>query len=1148
MTTPTSDSKSRHTSPDKMKKLLYTYLDSENLEEEFEIRFGTKGIKRITKIDFDNVIQYLISKGFLLEDEQQTLKIRSEYLDQKTGRSKISNIRTEINGSLNIQAFCRSNEITDSNGRILPNIKFTQKTSKRDAEGRPIRPAEFDDFNFRATYQDEKKLPFGSGLVKQLVNDWADKKKLFRLITRYSLTSYKYPLIRVDVSMVRASKTNQKGNMVPTYNIKDSEVLTNPETYEIEIEVVRDKYTYFTKEGTLGNLRKTIKFVLSGLQQTNYPISYTEMKTIIAEYMRLIHGKDAESWARPKNFIGPSSISLELKNIQTLDDKSVVPNIREPYTVTDKADGIRKILYVNAVGKIYLISTNMTVQFTGLITESKQHFNSLLDGEHILNDKSGDFINLYAAFDIYFIQGDDQRTKQFVNIEQMTTATGAGGEAAPEIKVDKTDFRLNQLATFVATLKPKSVASGGTPMAIERKTFEVSPNPSTIFGACRKVLERIDSDLYKYETDGLIFTPCKLGVGMSPTDEKPFNIKRTWMHSFKWKPPEFNTVDFLVSTKKDESGHDIISNIFENGKDMTGTTQLTQYKTLILRVGFDEKKHGYVNPCKDVIDDNVPMFGEKDDVEGYRPMPFIPSNPTDTKAYLCNVILKNTVGDDKHMFVEDGGESFGDNTIVEFKYVMDNKDGWKWVPIRVRYDKTAEFRSGIKNYGNAYHVAQSVWSSIHNPITKNMLGTGENIPEYSEDEDVYYNRVGKSDTRALRDFHNLYVKRKLILGAAVRGGTLIDLAVGKGGDFSKWIAAKLKFVFGVDISKDNIENRLDGACARYLNYRKMYKQMPRALFVNATSNLNIRSGEACFSEKGKEIVSAITGKGPKDIAQLGKGVYRQYGVGKDGFNVVSCQFAIHYFFQNPETLHNFLQNVSENCVVGGYFIGTSYDGKEIFRELRDKEIGDSISEYKNEKKIWEISKGYETDVFENDSSSIGLAIDVYQESINKVFREYLVNYDYLTQLLQHYGFELVDRDSAKKMGLPNGTGMFSELYSHMMNDIQRQKRMAARRGKTKTELEIGTAEELKEDPIQKRISFLNRYFVYRKVNDVNAEKIKHTMLGSTYEAEEKIEEAATEEVQKVAKSETKKKKKKVTKLKKTLKLKKPLKLKIVDKL
>ena len=47
--------------------------------------------------------------------------------------------------------------------------------------------------------------------------------------------------------------------------------------------------------------------------------------------------------------------------------------------------------------------------------------------------------------------------------------------------------------------------------------------------------------------------------------------------------------------------------------------------------------------------------------------------------------------------------------------------------------------------------------------------------------------------------------------------------------------------------------------------------MPYALFVNANSSLNIKSGEACLNEKGKQITRAVFGDGPKDEKILGKG-------------------------------------------------------------------------------------------------------------------------------------------------------------------------------------------------------------------------------------------------------------------------------------
>ena len=136
-----------------------------------------------------------------------------------------------------------------------------------------------------------------------------------------------------------------------------------------------------------------------------------------------------------------------------------------------------------------------------------------------------------------------------------------------------------------------------------------------------------------------------------------------------------------------------------------------------------------------------------------------------------------------------------------------------------------------------------------------MITTGKDIPDVLSESDVYYVKSDSTEnfTKNLRDFHNLYVKRKLIVGASKAKDTLIDMSVGKAGDFPKWIAAKLSFVFGIDLARDNIENRLNGAYARYLYYRKERRNMPYALFVNGDSGLNIKSGEAMVTEKGKKL-------------------------------------------------------------------------------------------------------------------------------------------------------------------------------------------------------------------------------------------------------------------------------------------------------
>jgi mRNA (guanine-N7-)-methyltransferase len=469
-------------------------------------------------------------------------------------------------------------------------------------------------------------------------------------------------------------------------------------------------------------------------------------------------------------------------------------------------------------------------------------------------------------------------------------------------------------------------------------------------------------------------------------------------------------------------------------------------------------------------------------------MQFFPTNPADSEAGLCNVLLRESASGDKQMFAE-SNELIENNMIVEFKYDFARDGMWRWVPLRVRHDKTADLRSGGKNFGNAFHVANSNWHSIHNPLTESMITTGEEIPDELADDDVYYNKMsGPSNTRGLRDFHNLFVKRALILAASRRGGTLIDLAVGKGGDFPKWIAAKLKFVFGIDLSRDNIENRLDGACARFLNYRKKFKIMPKALFTVGDSGVNIRSGDGIISEKGKQITRAVFGQGPKDVVDLGKGVHAQYGIGEKGFDVCSMQFALHYMLSSQEAFQNFLRNVTETTKVGGYFIGTCYDGDSVFRMLRTTSPGGSVAIMDGSKKLWEVTKAYDREDFPANAASVGYAIDVYQESINKTAREYLVNFEYLVRMMDNYGLVLLERKDANELGLPASSGLFTELFGQMTDEIMRDKRSKDR---------YGAAPKMSD--YEQRISFLNRYFIFRKVRDVDAAKVTMSLLNQTVE-------------------------------------------------
>jgi hypothetical protein len=1164
-------------------------LDKTDGIPELEIRFGTRGNAPTTRERFDGVVQKLLSSGFtFMKKNAYSLKIQNEFIDQKTGQTKLSLIRAEIHGINDVQNYCKTN---------TPDEKYTLFTQKMYAKtggggggsggigsigigggGDTIHPVIFDDFNFKVSYQREKRIANTSTLARSILNTWNDNKKTFRYINRSTLKHPDFPF-QIDMSVVKESLKDQSG-YISASTFEAAKVLESPIRYEIEIEVINDLVgpgtTFNHPKHLMDNLRKMIKIVMSGMQGTNYPISSSEIRSVQRKYYELIHpdeaadhqdrrrqdsdsGSDSESdrdqtrakmhareleherdrktpavILRPKHFIGPSSYTLQMQNVRPIDQDSKVPNIRLNYSVTEKADGQRKLLFIAPkTGHVYLIDMNMNVQFTGAVSLNSKLYNSLLDGEHILHNKSGDFINVFLAFDVYFVHKADIRARLFF----------------PAIDEDQvlTNFRLPLMESLVKNLQLKCVSGGADslpPIRIETKKFEISSQSTgkTIFDCCAVILRKCDEHQFEYHTDGLIFTPIDFGVGSNvrndPTEAGPL-YKSTWDYSFKWKPAHMNTIDFLVTTKKGEDTEDLVSNVFKSGVDMSRCVQIQQYKTLVLRVGYDERKHGHLNPCVSLIEggDRHPRAprdsGNTDDA--YKPAPFYPTYPYDNDAHVCHIMLRpDEAGVSQMMTTEN--DILQDETIVEFSYDASQPVNWRWSPLRVRHDKTAEYRAGGKNYGNAYHVANNNWHSIHNPITPEMIMTGDGIPEEFISDDIYYNHAESSGsgsggggvdtgrgtkirtmTKGMRDFHNLYIKRKLIMSVARPGNTLIDLAVGKGGDLPKWMAAKLGFVFGIDYSKDNLEHKFDGVCARYLDIKKTKNNIPDAIFIHGDSSKEIKSGQAAISERYRLITRAIFGEGAKDASVLGRGVYPHYGRGQDGFDICSVQFAVHYFFENIMKLHTFLQNVAECTKLGGYFIGTCFDGARIFQALSRLESGDEICVLSgggsgggggggggDPQKIWSARKKYHQTEFEPDSSSIGYEIEVYQDTINKATREYLVNFDYMTQLLENYGFDLVSPEEAATtlmFPMPDGTATFDGMFHQMELDCKKKRdEMGGGNGggdsadtwTRQCRQEYGSA--LYMTPEEKQISFYNRYFIFRKNRNINAKQLKSSFL------------------------------------------------------
>ena len=286
---------------DKISLAFLNGNQSQYSEIEMEAKFGTRGIKYLTKMDYDNVIKKLKSLKWETNytNGEYLLRIQPEFLDVRTGQFKTNSdfnrFRIEIQGFNNIQEYCKTNSIKIVNDKNYQSVKINRKTPVKIGEGKEeaISSANFDDFNFRVTLSNEEVISKTGKIGTDVFENWNKTKKVFRYMNRVTFTHNDYPF-KIDLSIVKSSSKNERGWMIQTYNIDESNVFKNPESYEIEIEVDNRgaKEKYKNPVDLSNGLQKIVTQVLSGLQKTNFPVSYSEQKEVLQTYHKLLFEED----------------------------------------------------------------------------------------------------------------------------------------------------------------------------------------------------------------------------------------------------------------------------------------------------------------------------------------------------------------------------------------------------------------------------------------------------------------------------------------------------------------------------------------------------------------------------------------------------------------------------------------------------------------------------------------------------------------------------------------------------------------------------------------------------------------------------------------------------------------------------------------
>jgi len=962
-----------------------------------------------TEAEYNNFINVMRSSGYAEEVEK-------EYLEVSTDDKSL-----HITGYNNIIKYCISNNLKQTN-MIWNDKKFITNDTVDNLFNSKL------EFNITNIVQSQAPP-----------QNWNDIRKTFKINKKLIYTDKFNTKFIVNIC-----KINDNNNTF--YTFKNSGVIKSHQRYEFYLDI-----TNTPKEDILPSIIK----MEQAIYLSTFIISKPQQKKIIDDYYNLVKNdifvrKFSIDYNKPP-LLTPKPVTLEKENLENPDEYGSVSILSE-YTVTEKADGERILLYISSKGKVYLINNTYRVDDTGL-TASKELFNSLIDGEYISckSRKDNSTSGLYAAFDIYYF----------------------GGRKVTQLPlISDKESRYSYLLETEKLIKSNS---GSIDYIVKKHLY--NKNGEDILKNCKKILNK--NTPYLYDIDGLIFTPAKLAVyGYYANRPVQITDNMKWDRVFKWKPAEQNTIDFLV----------------KEGRTLNIEGQ--KYKEMLLYVGYNaEQWEDYT------IDDairtrydkeyrNAKKDKKKDSKKNYIPKLFKPT------IYYTNGIERAFIKlrSNGEIVCEDGSKIEGDS-IVEFKYILDESIqpvSMRWKPIRVREDKTRIYNQGeLSKTANDLSVAINIWSSIHNPVTEAMIignepvfGNDNNIRDEDrllETEDIYYSRHIPREAMLsyhMHQFHNQGIKSMLYSKPKIKGN-LVELACGQGGDMSRWYSNGYKFILGIDLVQNNIYNPRSGAYSRMLNGRNNFvKKVDNSdkleftdmVFAVGDCSKNIITGDC-----SKNIIKGTDGNfvDDKESVNLLKIIFNKKnsgeqkyyshvaGQGLKRFDACSCMFSTHYFFKNEDTLNGFLRNISALLKKDGVFFCTFMDGKSVEDALYssggDIVEGKKQLDDKTSQPTWAIIRRYNQEY----ESMYNKKIDVFIESTNRFIPEYIVHFDFLIEKCKEFNLEIEE------------TEMFGETFNKIKSEITDIDNI-----KDKLHKDIIA---LDKDDVQKKFSFLNRWCIFKKI-------------------------------------------------------------------
>jgi SAM-dependent methyltransferase len=835
--------------------------------------------------------------------------------------------------------------------------------------------------NLRFRLSDEK--PVDSEIIKKLqfLNNNERNKITFRFKQRLSLILFEDDNVKICTELTLVKSSNKASN-----------ITKGKEIYELEVEITFKKDITNLDKKYISMFFNEVMYMIKIIQNSEEIISADESKAVVS---KLLHITNAPENAR------------DLPGVQTASAQiiHIIDTIPNEYSVTDKADGERHFLMVYKKN-VYLISNNLVVKKIKEynIKEIEKYEETILDGEYLFVKKYQKF--MFLGFDILFHKGKDIRDNNLLleRYELLNDVTVNLFDQKKSIDKYNDIFDLKKIKTYYQKdIKDYVHYMNETLKKSNKKNlilskyfiFPVGGHPMEIYIYSNLIWEEYTNNA-PYLLDGIVYTPMK----------QKYNIvsSTTVKTTLKWKPSSKNSIDFYVLYERDPDTNQIL-NVYDNS---VGNDNDDMYNT---NDNFKEKNKIYrilkLHVGKHVSGRENPVLFQKE------------SNNYIANLYLINNEVRDIEGD----IIED-------NTVVEFAYDKNLPENFRWIPLRTRMDKTDMVIKYKKKYGNAEWISNKIWVSILDGLEIKDIELLSNLDTYEKhynylkskitaksieqnrQENKYYqekNILAKS----MSYFHN-FIKSNIIytycsLKYNKKSLDILDIGCGVGGDINKFYHSRVGSYIGIDKDYANLFSAGDSATSRYNNNKKKFPGFTNMKFIqaNATVDFNYNnqsSNIGNMSDENKKLLINTFGEDSKSTN------YKT-------FDILNIQFSIHYYFENDNSLNNFLNNVKKYLRQHGYVIITTFDANIVHNSFNtDGKINtEYMSSDGNKTILYDINRLYPSNT--KNLKQTGLAIDVLMKWINQdeYYKEYLVEPSFLIETMEKNGLTLIETDTFKNI-------------------------------------------------------------------------------------------------------------------------------------